>query len=422
MKGFARTISKVPLHWQIGAGVVLGAIAGYFFPGFALKVEALGKLFLRALQMIIVPLVFASVAAGTFGAGSRAVGRLAGKTFVYYILSSLAAIFTGQLLVNVIRPGAGANLSAGFVPHQVKSFSGSLSDVLVNLLPANPVKALADGNMIQIIIFALLCGFFIIRMKNEEKRHSLVTLVEGIFELMMDMTGLIIRFAPIGVFALIAATIARSGMETFAFLGKYAVTVTLGLAFHAFVTLPIIQRVLGGTSPVKICRAVSPALLTAFSTSSSSATLPITLERAERGAGIPNRIAGFVLPLGATVNMDGTALYECVAAVFVAQAYGIDLSFGQQMIVAATALLASVGAAGIPMAGLVMLAVVLKAVGLPLEGVGLILAVDRVLDMMRTTVNVWSDVTGSVVVSRWEGERVKISPVETTLEEAEAAE
>ena len=222
---------------------------------------------------------------------------------------------------------------------------------------------------------------------------------------MMKLTGLIIRFTPIGVFALIAKTIAQTGFDVILPLATYMITVMSGLAIHAFITLPVLSFLVGGINPLAHARAMAPALLTAFSTSSSSATLPLTMNCIKDNAGVSNQTASFVLPLGATINMDGTALYECVAAMFIAQVYGIDLSFGQQMIVVITALLASIGAAGIPMAGLVMITVVLGAVGLPLEGIGLILAVDRILDMMRTCVNVWSDSCGTAIIAKSEGEK-----------------
>jgi Na+/H+-dicarboxylate symporter len=226
---------------------------------------------------------------------------------------------------------------------------------------------------------------------------------------MMKLTHFIILFAPIGVFGLVAKLVATSGVGVFLDLGVYAITVVAGLLVHACVTLPVLLVLVGkGVSPVKHVKAMAAALLTAFSTSSSSATLPLTMESVEKNAGVSNKISSFVLPLGATINMDGTALYECVAAMFIAQAYGIDLGLGQQFVVVITALLVSIGAAGIPMAGLVMMVVILRAVGLPLEGVGLILAVDRILDMCRTTVNVWSDSCGAVVIARTEGETLNV--------------
>ena len=228
---------------------------------------------------------------------------------------------------------------------------------------------------------------------------------EAVFQVMMKMTHFIILFTPIGVFALIAKIVAQTGIDVFLPLGGYMFTVIAALSIHALITLPAILYFLGGINPLAHFKAMSAALLTAFSTSSSSATLPLTMSSIEENAGVSNKVSSFVLPLGATINMDGTALYECVAAIFISQVYGIDLSFGQQFIVVITALLASIGAAGIPMAGLVMMTIILNAVGLPLEGVGLILAVDRILDMMRTAVNVWSDSSGTALIAVSEGEK-----------------
>jgi Na+/H+-dicarboxylate symporter len=249
----------------------------------------------------------------------------------------------------------------------------------------------------------MMFGFFITRASAPYK-DKLTNLFQGIFEVMMKLTQFIIKFTPIGVFAMIAKTVSQTGTDVFIPLAGYMGTVISGLAIHALVTLPLLLYFIGGINPLAHARAMSSALLTAFSTSSSSGTLPLTISCIEENSGASNRVSSFVLPLGATINMDGTALYECVAAMFIAQVYGIDLSFTQQFIVVITALLASIGAAGIPMAGLVMMTVILNAVGLPLEGIGLILAVDRILDMMRTSINVWSDSCGAVIIARTEGE------------------
>ncbi len=285
----------------------------------------------------------------------------------------------------------------------MEQFGDSPFDAVVRLLldivPANPFESMAEGKILQIIFFCLLFGYFITRLPKTP-RETLTHFFESCFEVMMQVTNLIIRFAPIGIFALVSKTVATTGFEALGGLGIYVITVFVGLAIHAVFTLPAVLLIAGKGSPRRHAQAMAPALLTAFSTSSSSATLPLTMESLEKRAGVSNRTTSFVAPLGATVNMDGTALYECVAAMFIAQAYGVELGFAQQLLVVVTALLASIGAAGIPMAGLVMISVILTAVGLPLEGVGLILAVDRVLDMCRTTVNVWSDSCGAAVVER----------------------
>jgi len=283
---------------------------------------------------------------------------------------------------------------------------------LINIIPVNIFASFANGEMLSVIFFALLSGFFITKLAPKSKEILLVGVNAG-FELMMKITGFIIKFTPYGVFGIVAITIAKQAGDTEALygiskiMGLYMLTVLAALSIHFAITLPLILKLVGKVKPLDHLKSMSVPLLTAFSTSSSSATLPLTMEAIEQKAGVSNKITSFVLPLGATINMDGTALYECIAAMFIAQAYGIELSFLQQIIVVLTALLASIGAAGIPMAGLVMISVILSAVGLPLEGIGLILAVDRILDMFRTAVNVWSDSCGTAIIAISEGETLK---------------
>ncbi len=401
---------KMPLHWQIFIGLITGValavVARFFhFETFVTdQVAILGTIFLRSLKMIIVPLIVSSIISGVTGLGdAENFGRLAAKTFTYYIMTSIFAILTGLVLVNLIHPGVGANFGFHQAPHNINTSAATFKETLLRIIPTNPLASMVKGEILPTIFFSLLFGFFITRT-SDPYRTQLTNLFEGIFRVMMKLTHFIILFAPIGVFALIAKIIAQTGLEAFIPLFKYMLTVLLGLIIHATVTLPLIIYLLGGISPLKHFKAMSAALMTAFSTSSSSATLPLTIDNIENNAGVSNKISSFVLPLGATINMDGTALYECVAAMFIAQVYGIHLSFVQQIIVVVTALLASIGAAGIPMAGLVMITIILKAVGLPLEGIGLILAVDRILDMLRTSVNVWSDSCGTVLIANSEGE------------------
>lgn len=267
--------------------------------------------------------------------------------------------------------------------------------------------------MLAIIFFAILAGFFVTRV-GEKSRVLLVDVVNSILEVIMKITLFVIKFTPLGVFSIIAKVLSQqinSGNqvgEIISSMGIYFLTVLLGLVVQGFITLPLLVKFLGRANPIKHMRNMSTVLLTAFSTSSSNATLPVTMEAVESKNGVSNKITSFTIPLGATVNMNGTALYECVAVMFIAQAYGIDLSFGQQMVVIFTALLAAVGSAGIPMAGLVMMAVVLNAVGLPLEGIGLILAVDRILDMFRTAINVYGDTCGAVIIAKSEGEQLTV--------------
>lgn len=410
-------MKRIALHWQILIALLLAVAAGVLLGDKALFFEPLGTIFLNALKMIVVPLIVCSIITGIANiGGAENFGRMGLKTLSYYICTSLFAIVTGLCFVNLIQPGVGAELGlqAGggdWADALKQKAAGSpweiILDLMIRLVPTNPIQAMVQGEMIQVIVFCLLFGYF--STKVAEPYRSLIRdFFVGGFEVMMKLTQLIILFAPIGIFGLVSKMVATAGVGAFKNLGLYTLTVFCALAVHACITLPLILMIVGRVSPAKHIKAMAAALLTAFSTSSSSATLPLTIRSVEENAGVSNKVSSFVLPLGATVNMDGTALYECVAAMFIAQAYGVHLGFGQQFIVVFTALLVSIGAAGIPMAGIVMMAVILKAVGLPLEGVGLILAVDRILDMCRTTVNVWSDSCGTVIIARTEGESLKV--------------
>ncbi len=387
--------------------------------------KKLGDLFLRMLKMVSIPLIITSLLTGVTGLGqTERLGNMFSRTIIYYVTTSLLAIITGLVMVNLIQPGvqnapaAGAE-NAGQVatadgaanaegeakaakPRKGKGLGTVLFEQLENLIPGNPFNSVASGGFLSIIAFTLAFGVFTILVGG---RHAEVVreLSEAGFAVMMKMTLAIIYLAPLGVLFLMLSATASQGIGVFQSLGFYMLTVACALAFHAMVTMPAILKFVAGVNPVMYMKAMSPALLTAFSSASSNATLPLTLTCCEKRAGINNRTSSFVLPLGATVNMDGTALYEVVAVLFIAQFSGIDLSLMDQIVVAFTALLASIGAAGIPHAGLVMMVIILQAVGLPTESQGLIIAVDRVLDMCRTSVNVWSDSCGCAVVDRLTG-------------------
>ncbi len=372
--------------------------------------EFAADIFLALLKMLIVPLVLTSIVVGVAGLGSpQELGRLGGKTFVYYMASSLLAIGVGQSLVNLIKPGEGAAL--GLSPAGSKAFENTPSfvEVLRRAVPDNVFAAFTDNSaMLQVIFFALLFGFFITQT-GEPHRTRVREFAESLLEVIMRMAGGILRLIPYGVFALLTVVVASTGVGVFKPLLLYMFTVTLALLLHACVVLPLVLRFVAGVSPLRWFRAMGPALVTAFSTSSSSLTLPVTLETVERRGRVSNKIGSFTLPLGATINMDGTALYECIGVIFLAQYYSsIDptytLTLGGQALVVVMALLASVGAAGIPSAGLVMMLTILSVLKLPLEGAALLLAVDRPLDMLRTVVNVWSDSCAAAVVARSEGE------------------
>ena len=429
-----RTRRKLPLHYAILIAMVLGAGIGLplnyakgagsldagTVDAIAHAAQEVGGLWLRLLSMLVVPLILSSLITGVTGMGDlRTLGRLGGRTLAYYLGTSMLAIATGLFFVNLIHPGVGAELAVleqlarGHQAPDVASSGGSVLSVLwrqlTHMVPKNPLKAAADGDMLPIIFFSLLFGGFLGAAKHSPGDSArgvqlLIDLFAGLFDVMMRMTLWVVSLAPIGVFGFMLYAAAGSGLEAFRALGLYAITVMAGLLVHGMITLPLLLLLLARRSPWKHAKDMMPALLTAFSTASSNGTLPQTMRCAEDNAGVAPKVSAFVLPLGATINMDGTALYEAVAVLFIAQAYGVDLSLGQQIIVALTALLASVGAAGIPHAGTVMMVVVLGAVGLPTSAVGLILAVDRLLDMARTTINVWSDSTAAVVVARYADE------------------
>ncbi len=373
-------------------------------------VSWMGTLFMRALKMLVIPLILSSIISGVTNIGnSDSLGRLGLKTITYYIFTSAFAIITGLIFVNLLNPGVGVDTNfvesaEGFIKTQ-----SSIGETLLHIVPVNIVKSMANGDMLPIIFFAVVFGFFITRI-GHKPQMLLKDFFNAFFDVMMRMTMWIIRFTPLGIFGIVSKTIADvddlAGLASS--MGIYMLTVLLALSFHAFITLPFIVKFIGKASPLKHFRAVTTPLLTAFSTSSSGATLPLTMTAVEKNDGVSNKISSFTLPLGATINMDGTALYECVAAIFIAQAYGVNLSITQQVMVVVIALLTSIGAAAIPMAGFVMITVILTAVGLPLEGVGLILSVDRILDMFRTSVNVWSDTCGAVTIAKSEGEKLKV--------------
>jgi proton glutamate symport protein len=403
------------LHVQILIGMAAGVVVGLVVePDHVPWFEWIGDLFLRLLKMVVVPLVAASVTLSVASLGDpKKIGRMGGRTLVYYLFTSCAAILTGLVMVNLFQPGAGVDLG-GAAGAAIEAQSFSVLDFLKRMIPENPLGAAAlfgskvegggGAGLLGLIFFCILFGLFTARIGGRT-RETILGVLDAVFGVMMAMTSAIIRTAPLGVAALLAAVVARSGADVILPLLGYMGVVLAALAVHFFVTLPLLLSLVGKRNPVAYFRAVGSALATGFSTASSNAALPLTMKYVEDPGGVDRRTATFVLPLGATVNMDGTALYECVAALFVAQAYGIDLGLGQQLIVCLTALLASVGAAGIPHAGLVMMTIVFQAVGLPLEAIGVILGVDRILDMCRTTTNIWSDAVGAAVVDRFEGSR-----------------
>ncbi|MBZ0267662.1 dicarboxylate/amino acid:cation symporter [bacterium] len=398
------------LHWQIFAamalGVIVGTVGGEAASG---RIAWMGQVFVSLLKMIIVPLVFTSIVKGVASVGGGAgLGRLFGKTMGYYVLSSFLAILVGLVFVNVIRPGVGADLhGAQAAPLPELETPASVADLLLRMVPTNIAASAAKGDMLGIIFFCILLGAAIACLPGRP-RETLLGVFDAGFEAMMKMTGWIIAVAPLGVFGLITHVVATSGFEAFRALGLYMLTIACGLTVHMFLTLPLLLIVLGKINPRVHFRNMLEPLTMAFSTSSSGATLPVTLRTVEEKVGVSNRVSSFVLPMGATVNMDGTALYECAGALFIAQVMGVELGLTQQILVVITALFASIGAAAVPSAGLVIIFLVTDAVGL--RGpevaaiVGTMFAIDRPLDMYRTAVNVFSDSCGAAIVARSEGE------------------
>ena len=398
-------------------GILAGLIGG---EPLAAKVGWLGDLFIRLLKMIIVPLVLTSIISGVASVGAGAgLGRLFGKTLGYYVMTSLAACLVGLVLVNTIRPGVGADLVGADVEKMPElTVIQSPVDLILDIVPDNIVSAAAKPNMLSIIFFSIVLGISISSLR-QRYREPLLNVFEAGFEAMMRLTGGIIWFvAPIGVFGLIVRLVGTTGLGAFKALGLYALMLICGLTIHLFITLPLILRFLGGINPMVHFRNMIEPIVMAFSTSSSGATLPVTINAVENKVGVSNRVTSFVLPMGATVNMDGTALYECAGVLFIAQAMGVSLGLEQQLLVVFTALLASIGAAAVPSAGLVVIFIVLEAVNL--RGpqveliVGAMLAVDRPLDMYRTVVNVFSDSCGAAIIARSEGETGVDEPASAT--------
>jgi len=402
------------LHWQILCAMVAGVVAGLLGgPAISTKVGWLGTLFISLLRMIIVPLIITSIVSGVASiGGGRDLGRLFSKTLGYYVLTSALAIFAGLLAVNLIQPGAGAHI-AGAQAADLPELSAPSSPVelLLDVVPRNFLAAAAKPHMLSVIFFCIVFGMAIAGLPDEP-RTFLVKAFDAGFQAMMRLTAGVIKFLPLGVFGLIARMVGETGLESFKALGLYMITIFVSLTFHLFVTLPLVLIVLGRIKPRIHFRNMMDALLMAFSTSSSAATLPVTINSVEKKVGVSNRISSFVLPMGATVNMDGTALYECAGVLFVAQVLGAELTMGAQFVVVLTALLASIGAAAVPSAGLVVIFIVLEAVNL--RGpevdviVGTMLAVDRPLDMYRTAINVFSDSCGAAIIAKSEGEAVDV--------------
>ncbi len=423
---------KLAIHWKILMALVLGAVVGYFSHGVSIGGVALvsiydfiGQLFLNGLKMLIVPLIASSIALGVAGLGNtNSLGSMGVKTLGFYLLTITAAIIVGLIIVNLVQPGIVDGqpardllaLTASSEDVQTKIAGRGLAELpqmVLRAVPQNIVAAAAANEMLALIFFSAVFGYFMSQVEHE-LASTLYRFTSAVFETMILLTHWVMKFAPYGIFGLVAAVVAKTGFGAARPLVTFSLAVVAALLFHALVTLPALVKLVGRSSPFKLIHAVAPALLTAFSTASSSATLPITMDNLEHRGGVPNKYTSFVLPLGATVNMNGTALYECMAAMFIAQAYGLDLSFTLQFLVCAIALVTSIGVAGIPSASLVAIAIILTAIGLPVEALGVLLVFDRVLDMMRTSVNVFGDACCAVIIARLQGEELPALQADAT--------
>ncbi|MDC1310917.1 dicarboxylate/amino acid:cation symporter [Burkholderiales bacterium] len=427
-------MGKLALHWQIIIAIVLAGIVGSIVKTFSQGgdpvtlmgidvgtiFEYVGQLFLNALKMIIVPLIASSIIVGMCGIGGSGarLAKIGTRTLLFYAVTTFFAILVGLALINVVSPGqyegrpvgdllAFDSRDASAIQEKIENKGSSdVAEIFLRMIPPNIVKASAEGQMLGIIFFSILFGFFITKL-SDELRHPFVRFWDATFKVMMSMTEWIMKFAPIGVFALVAGVISKTGFDAARPLAIFSLTVLGALLIHALVVLPILLRSLARVKPWAVLRAMSPAILTAFSTASSSATLPVSMKSLEKNVGVSNNISSFVLPLGATVNMNGTALYECAAAMFIAQAYGLDLTLGVQFTIVVVALLTSIGVAGVPSASLVAIAIILGVIGLPVEAIGVLMVFDRVLDMCRTSVNIWGDAVCATIIARLEGEKTQ---------------
>jgi len=411
----ARPVSATPILVAMAIGAIVGwfvgpdaKILGFF--------DFLGTAFINLLKMVVVPLISASIITGVASVGSgRDLGRLGIKTLAFYVFTTLLSVIIALALVDIIKPGIvngvparellALETSSDIVNSSVQQkASVTITDTLLGIIPTNIIQAAGTNNLLGVMFFSVLFGFFLARIELPY-RQTVLDLAQGIFRIMMRMTIFIMSLAPLGIFGLTAKVVAKSGIHAAGPILTFGACVVGGILIYALVALPVLLRMAGIRNPYRLFSAMSPALLTAFSTASSAAALPLSLESLEKRANVSERIASFVMPLGTSINHAGSALYECAGAMFIAQAYGLHLSFGQQFTVVILALLTSMGIASIPAASLVAIAVILSAVGLPPEGIGALLVLDRLLDMARTAINVFADAACTVIVARLEGER-----------------
>ena len=390
------------------SGAIIGLLINLFVPGIFDELNTylfvpLGQIFLSLINMLVVPLVLFSIILGTAGLGDPAkLGRIGIKTVSYFLITTTIAIVIGLALAGLVQPGLAGDFDLSSAEFETEE-APSVAETLLGMIPTNPIAALGEGNMLQIIVFAVFIGLALSALG--EKTKGIVHLVEQGNDIMMYLVGLVMKFAPYGTFGLIATAVGSQGFSAMKAMGSYMVVILAALAIHAFFTYGGTIKFLAKKSPIWFFKNFAPAMSVGFSTSSSNATLPISMEVAQRDLGVPKSISSFVQPLGATINMDGTAIMQGVATMFIAQAYGIDLTIMELATVVLTAVLASIGTAGVPGVGLIMLAMVLSSVGLPVAGIGLVIGIDRLLDMTRTAVNISGDAACAVYVAETEKNR-----------------
>ncbi len=414
-------MAKLPMHTRILLALVAGTVFGCAanrlgFAGFVLDwIRPVGTAFIKLISMVVVPLVFSSLLVGTTSLKDiRSLGRIGVRTLILYVSMTAIAVTIGLVLANLLQPGAGFSQETkqqliDGAAGQMSARTGpalerpSVKDLLLNVIPANPVRSLAEGEMLQTIFFAVIMGICLTLIPPERSK-PVISFFESANEVFIKMVHVIMQLAPYGVFALISAVVADFGLGILLTLVKYCAVVLLGLLIYMLTVYSVILKFLARTGVRRFFRGIRPAQLVAFSSSSSSATLPVTIKCVTENLGVSRTISSFMLSVGASINMDGTALYQGVAAVFLAQFYGMNLDFGQQLMVVLTATLASLGTTGIPGAGIIMMAIVLRSVGVPLQGIGIILGVDRFLDMCRTAVNITGDSVCTMVIAAMEGQ------------------
>lgn len=404
-------MKKIELHWQILIGLVLAIVIGIFFKPVVPYVAWSGEIFLRALKMVVIPLIVSSIISAIINVGdAENFGRLGLKTLTYYVVTSLFAIVGGLLFMNIIEPGValqGLNVGMESVS---RPESKSISETLIGIVPSNIFESLTNGDFLPIIFFTIVVGIFSVKLTDDKHKKVILDLSSAVFELFMKITMFVVKLAPIGVFGLVVKVVAeqKDFAATGSALGIFCLAVLGATLLHACVVIPSIMYFVGKASPIKHFQNMKTMLLTAFTTASSAAALPLNMKDTSEKSGVSKTITGFTLPIGATINMDGTAIYIAGVVIFIAQVQGLALDLGDQVMILLTALLASIGTAAIPMGSLVLIGILLDLLGLPYELVGLILPVDRLLDMFRTTTNVWSDSCGAVIIAKTEGETLNV--------------